>query len=556
MADRSSAIPRLQVLVDGSALEGDEADAVQEIIVEAALGLPSMAEIYLLDHELRFTDGHRPDVGSAIEVQGPGDGGPVTLFTGEVVEIEALFTTGAPVMLVRAFDRLHHLGRHRQLRSFIDLTDADIADEIARAAGMTARCDAAGALHPYLLQQNETDLALLQRRAHALGWQLRAWGADLYFGPLDLAASPTPLVLGDDLSELRTRLSSLGPVKTARVRGWDPSGRAEILAEVTDPRRTASIGEERSGAALVNDAFQIEPEAQAIHHPVRSQKEADDMARTLADASAERAVEAEGQTLGTPALQPGGTVQIKNLGERFSGTYLLSTVRHHQGASGYRTRFTATGARPRLLLDQLVPKSTPGLTVLCAIVTDNQDPDGLGRVQVRYPQLTPDHASPWARLVAPGAGPERGLALIPEVGDEVLVALEMGDISQPYVLGGLWNGQDAPPASDLVSGGKVVRRMLRTRAGHQISLSDATGGGEVIIEDSNGNRVALDASNNGITLSAKGDIVIEAGGNLKLTASMGLSAEANSTLSLNSKTTVGVKATGALTLGGAQISLG
>ena len=83
--------------------------------------------------------------------------------------------------------------------------------------------------------------------------------------------------------------------------------------------------------------------------------------------------------------------------------------------------------------------------VVVGIVTDNDDPERLGRVKLRFPSLSADYESHWARVAAPGNGASRGTVWIPEVNDEVLVAFEGGDRQRPFVLGGLWNGKDTPP---------------------------------------------------------------------------------------------------------------
>jgi uncharacterized protein involved in type VI secretion and phage assembly len=72
-----------------------------------------------------------------------------------------------------------------------------------------------------------------------------------------------------------------------------------------------------------------------------------------------------------------------------------------------------------------------------AIVVDNVDPSQTGRVKVQIPTL-PEKPFVWARLVIP-TGKQSGSLFVPEVGDEVLVVFEHGDISRPYVLGAIWN---------------------------------------------------------------------------------------------------------------------
>ncbi len=83
--------------------------------------------------------------------------------------------------------------------------------------------------------------------------------------------------------------------------------------------------------------------------------------------------------------------------------------------------------------------------VAAGIVTNNQDPDGLGRVRIRFPWLSDDNETDWARIATMMAGSGRGSFFLPEVGDEVLVAFEHGDINHPFVIGMLWNGVDTPP---------------------------------------------------------------------------------------------------------------
>jgi uncharacterized protein involved in type VI secretion and phage assembly len=95
--------------------------------------------------------------------------------------------------------------------------------------------------------------------------------------------------------------------------------------------------------------------------------------------------------------------------------------------------------------------------VYVAIVTNNNAEDDYGQVKVKYPWMDDSQESFWARIAGPGGGKQRGLYFLPEVDDEVLVAFEQGDFNHPYIIGGLYNGKDAPPLAvgDVVSGGKV-----------------------------------------------------------------------------------------------------
>jgi len=164
-----------------------------------------------------------------------------------------------------------------------------------------------------------------------------------------------------------------------------------------------------------------------------------------------------------------------------------------------------------------------------ALVTDIKDPDGLGRVKIALP-WAPDTAGSsyetWARLATLMAGNNRGSWFIPDVSDEVLAAFEGGDPRRPYVVGSLWSGKEAPPAS-MDGSGNNYRKVLRSRNGVQFTLDDTDGqermtletpGGQkvtlkdgpgtITIEDSNGNSVKLESS--GITVTAAAKVTVNA----------------------------------------------
>jgi uncharacterized protein involved in type VI secretion and phage assembly len=152
--------------------------------------------------------------------------------------------------------------------------------------------------------------------------------------------------------------------------------------------------------------------------------------------------------------------------------------------------------------------SVPG--VVTGIVTNNSgDPDGLGRVKVRFPWLSDTNESFWARIAAPMAGNDRGVYFLPEIDDEVLVVFERGDVRFPYVIGALWNGKDLPPADN--TNGRNDVRMIKSRSGHVIRLNDQPGQETIEIADGSGrNRIVIDVANDSITITSGADIVLAA----------------------------------------------
>ena len=166
------------------------------------------------------------------------------------------------------------------------------------------------------------------------------------------------------------------------------------------------------------------------------------------------------------------------------------------------------------LLDLLAPPGGAApdriFGVVVGIVTNNNDPERMGRVKVRFPWLSAadeSNESNWARLAAPLAGKERGLFLLPEVDDEVLIAFEHGDVRFPYVLGALWNGKDRPPPAG--ADGKANVRLWRSRSGLRIQIDDTPGAEKVTVADGKDNGLVIDASGGTITLRASGDLTLE-----------------------------------------------
>jgi uncharacterized protein involved in type VI secretion and phage assembly len=177
------------------------------------------------------------------------------------------------------------------------------------------------------------------------------------------------------------------------------------------------------------------------------------------------------------------------------------------------------------------------------IVTDNNDPDKLGRVKVKFPWLADDYESFWSRLVQLGAGPDSGGMFIPEVDDEVLVGFENGDISRPYVIGGLWNGKDKPRlGDDLFDHGKVKRRGFVSRRGHRFVFFDDPGQSGIAMLTADGNvKLALKETGSEVHLVCKGKVVVEAQGNVDITSKGNVSIEGSAGLTLKSNGTVEIK---------------
>ncbi len=192
--------------------------------------------------------------------------------------------------------------------------------------------------------------------------------------------------------------------------------------------------------------------------------------------------------------------------------------------------------------------------VVVGVVTNNEDPDLMGRVKVKFPWLSDADESYWARIAAPMAGKERGVYFLPEVDDEVLVAFEHGDVRFPYVLGALWNGKEAPPAKN--EDGKNSIRVIKSRSGHVIRLNDEDGKEKIeIIDKSTKNSIVFDTSENTITITVDKDITLSAPqGTIKLDA-QNVELKSSADTKIEAGAGMDVKASSTMNIKGATVNI-
>jgi phage protein D/phage baseplate assembly protein gpV len=584
MSNSSSpqAASNIYVKVNGQDLPPEQLRAISSITVEQNLYLPDTCTVMLRDatstqdpqavSHFALADQNVLPIGADIEIGMGRNQAAQKVFDGEVTgnDLDVAFGE-APRFVIRGYDRAHRLLRGRQSRSFLNVTDSDIANKIASESGLRPDVTGTSQVYPYILQNNQTNLEFLQERASRIGFEVYVEGSTLHFGkPRVNDGVAQDLQLWQDMLRAHVRLTSTGQVKKVTVRGWDPSSKQPILGQASNGTVMAQLGKPQTPADLAKpfgDATMV-----VTRQPVQNQGEADQLAQALADDLAGSAVQLEAEVRGNPALQPGLVVNLTTFGDRFSGQYYITSARHHNAAGHpYTTVITVSGRRSGSLLELVRGMGQAqghgvGDTIAIGVVTDNKDDKGLGRVKVKLPWLA-DDATDWARVVIPGGGSARGFYWLPEVNDEVLVAFEQGDARRPYVIGGLWNGTDKPPKgnSDVVDGsGAVTQRIIKSRSGHTITLDDTSGSGKISVVDSSGNNmITIDTSNNKITLSAQGDLELKAGGNVsvqaqgdcKINASGNINASATGNCDIKATGNCDIEATGNAKMSGAQISV-
>ena len=511
-----------------------------ELEVDSSVHLPDMATMTFGDLDFEWSDATRLNIGDELTIELGSNNLRREVFAGEITALELNNDmAGVAQLVVRAYDRGYRLHRGRQTRVFNRMSDSDIAQKIAQERGMTAEVASTQPVHDYVLQDNRTDWEFLQDRAQRNGLELQVQGRKLVMkAPPSIEAETVELTYGDNLLSFRARLAASEQVKEVEVRGWDPLKKQEIVGTAKRGEVTTEVEERSSGGETATRSFNDGARVVIAREHIVNLTQATALAQAALNELEQAFITAEGEAIGDPRLRLGSELKIQNAGQRFSGSYYVTAVTHSYGREGYRNRFTISGRRPTDVLSLLSQPAGGGMQMLVGVVTNNKDDEGdRGRVKVKLPTLGADVESHWCRVVSPGAGAERGVQFLPEVDDEVLVV--GSDVNQLFVLGGLWNQKDQPPevSSKNVAGGKVERRIIKSRTGHTLILDDSTGSPGITIVDSTGsNKIVIDTQSKGLTIEMDGDVSIKAKGSIQLKADRDISLEATGSLSFKSST--------------------
>ncbi len=519
----------------GLPLRPDVEPHLVRVVVDTHLHLPDMFELTFLDEEGSIASDAGLRIGAVVEVFGgaPDSTEADSLITGEVTSIEALCQDLHIYTVVRGYEKAHRLQRARRTRTFVNMTDSDIARKVASDASLDiGTIDDTSTTHDHLAQVAQTDWEFLKQRAREVGYETGVAGGEFYFrrppgmpagggglgGLASAAASAAASALGlgsstltfkDNLLTFLPRITAATLTPDVEVRVWDPKSAQAVVGSADIHSETAKISGQ-DPAALANSfggfslpigvplpaipglpSFGDEPSATAflvVDRPLASGSAAsgaaDEMAKGLAEHIASSFAEAEGYAVGSPDIQAGEQVEVAGVPEAFAGTWTVTNARHifDETEGGYHTRFFVSGRHDRSLLgltslgaSQGQPARIPGL--VCGVVTNNNDPDAKGAVKVALPWLSPQYESDWARVVQFGAGKTSGALFTPEVGDEVLIGFEFGDPRRPYVLGGLLNDNTAfdlggNPVKSTGLAGTVVKRGFVSGAGNTLLFED------------------------------------------------------------------------------------
>jgi len=290
---------------------------------------------------IKWIDSDQLTPGNRVEIKAGYRGKLATLLVGEITALKANFGSDkAATVRVQGFDRLHRLRRGKRTRAFSEIKDSQIAERIASELGLTADVQDTRIVHPYLLQNNLSDIDFLLMRARRIRYEVLIEGGTLIFREARNNLGETlALEYQKDLKWFQPRLSTAELAGEVTVRGWNPATKEAILGVGRPGDETTLMGGKQIGPVLADSAFG-KASAAIVEVPVASQVEADQMAKALFNDMALGLICGDGEAVGNTSVAAGTTIRLAGLGTRFSGVYYIRRAEHRIAPNtGYVTKF-------------------------------------------------------------------------------------------------------------------------------------------------------------------------------------------------------------------------
>ena len=229
------------------------------------------------------------------------------------------------------------------------------------------------------------------------------------------------------------------------------------------------------------------------------------------------------------------------------GQFLITSITHNLDGTGkYHNTFEGVVSTTERIQVTSYKKPQPDMQL--ADVIDNNDPQGQGRIKVRFKwECLTNNVTEWLRVITPDAGSSekvsknRGFAFVPEKGDQVVIAFEEGNVARPIVIGSIFHGK-------IGSGGGQTNqtKSLTTRSGNTIIMNDHDG--SINVKDPSGNVLTMHG-NGEVTLTAPNkftinttDFIVNASNSIAINAQPGEEGGGEGTIAISAKKTIAATA--------------
>jgi|GEM_PF-490307 len=462
------------------------------------------------------------------------NGGIKLMSKGIITKLESVDVNGSPVGLyVNGTSHTILLHDGKKSRTFLDRSLQEIALNIfsEETAGEFYQIDAIKPTNTKYFdcttQYNETSFNFLKRLSARYGQWFYFDGMRMQFG--QTKTSKVKLINGSSLHNFRIQ-TNLVSHKTSFA-GYDYNNAANIRAS----ELKTSFGSADSFSRIVGDrqASVSQPELgiAAYTNQAENSSEITEMVKLQTAGRDANSVFYTGISYYPIGLGQVFTIENQTVEHELVA---IEVIHHSKVHGNYSCEFKAIPADVAAPHYTNVEKFRKAKSQ-SAIVTENNDPEELGRVKVEFYWGTGGRESDWMRVTQQYSGAGRGSYCRPEIGDEVLIDFEGGNVDRPYVAASHYNGQAKPEFFD----SNNMIKAIRMRFGQLLKFIEKVG---IWLSDPSGNAIHLDEENKNInvttpetfTVRAK-NIVFEATESITFNAGQNISESAT----LNKTTIVG-----------------
>jgi len=448
-------------------------------------------------------------IGGTIKIQIQVVGGNGTLqFAGVVTQVEASRSSGhAGDIIISGYSPTILLdnGPHCQTweKKAVRNIAQDVLSQFPQNLLQPKITPSYGETLSYTVQYKETAWQFLSRIAATYGEWFFYDGVKLVLGPPQ--GDKIKMTYGSDLRSFNMALQ-VRPTNF-QAKAYDYMNYQVYDGEPSGIADKAGLNDLGKYTLQKSQQFYSATPKQWHNNFLTNKKQLDDYVNAHAAMQSSNMVRFNGNS-GDPGVQVGGgiSVQGKNVfsqSDESFGDYTVVSAHHHcDGHGHYSNDFVAIPSTVKMPPVPGYPE--PHSETQSAIVTDNNDPKGLGRVRVKYHWMTDSEKTPWLRVTTPHAGGGKGLFLIPEIGEEVIVGFEGNSGTKPYIIGSVYHGS---AKNSFANAGNDVKT-LQSRSGTKVVLNDNEG--SVNVEDKDGNNMVMDGAGN-INVTSKESIVLTCG---------------------------------------------
>lgn len=359
---------------------------------------------------------------------------------------------------------------------------------------------------PFVFQYKESNYRFLKRMAQLYGEWFFYDGGDLIFGAIK-PSNQIKLKFGSDLSDFDISMAVA------------PDGFKEVTYDYfnhktyTSPSANSVDGLDSNGKKALDASNKLYSNKPVVlnNQVALSGSDLEQFTKARQSGVAGDMVFLEG-TSDNQEIRIGTEIEVEGSGESAEsfGKYIVIEARHSSdGVGNYQNHFKAVQSTLKMAPYFSQRVADPEIETQNAEVIDNNDPDGLGRVKVKFVWQVDGGTCPWIRVLSSSSGKDKGFYFIPEIKDHVLVAFEDGNPNKPFILGAVFH-KDTKPS--LWKDDKNNKKGLKTKSGNEILFLDEDGKETITIQQKDKkNEFTITLEGDGkITLKTKGDILFKA----------------------------------------------